>query len=155
VVFSRTLAGAHAFSLALRERRVSKTYLAVLSGTLEKTLLSSGSLRRDEASRTTVADEDGQTAETTFVPLAWAPGLTLARVDLGTGRTHQIRTHAQTAGYPLAGDRKYGGGNTPEGLDVPFLLHAWKLECALLPPLAAPLPASRAQFLENKFKFRL
>src|SRR5262249_37513348 len=35
VVFSRTLAGAHAFSLALRERRVAKTYLAVLSGTLE------------------------------------------------------------------------------------------------------------------------
>ncbi len=155
VVFSRTLAGAHAFSLALRERKVSKTYLAVVSGTLETVLRSSGALRRDEASRTTVADEDGQDAQTTFVPLAWAPGLTLVRVELGTGRTHQIRAHAQLAGHPLAGDGKYGGGTAPEGFDVPFLLHAWKLECALLPPLSAPLPVFRTQTLEKKFKFRL
>jgi 23S rRNA pseudouridine955/2504/2580 synthase len=155
VVFSRTLAGAHAFSQALRERQVSKTYLAVLTGTLEQTVRLSAALRRNNNSRTTLADEGGQESDTTLVPLAWSPGLTLAQVELGTGRTHQIRAHAQLAGHPLAGDRKYGGGAAPDGLDVPFLLHAWKLACALLPPVSAPLPAARARWLEIKFKFSL
>jgi RluA family pseudouridine synthase len=155
VVFSRSLAGAQAFSLALRERRVTKTYAAILSGTLEGRLESSAALRRDTATQTTVADEAGMEAGTVFVPLAWSPGLTLVRVELGTGRTHQIRAHAQRAGHPLAGDRKYGGGSSPDGLDVPFFLHAWRLECELLPPLSAPLPAARAAWIEKKFKFRL
>jgi len=141
IVFSRTLEGARSFSQALREHAVSKTYLAVLSGVLPHRHRSSAPI-------------EGRDADTLFVPLAWTDSLTLARVELGTGRTHQIRVHAQQAGHPLAGDRKYGGGPTPAGLDAPFLLHAWKLECSLLPPLTAPLPTVRADWLEKKFKFR-
>ena len=154
VVFSRTLRGAQTFSEALRGRQVSKTYLAVLVGALDRPYEASEPLERDTRTRITRSAGGGLEARTRFVPLASAEGLTLARVELGTGRTHQIRAHARQAGHPLAGDRKYGGGATPEGLDVPFLLHAWKLECALLPPLTAPLPQLREEWLKKKFKFR-
>jgi len=153
VVFSRTLTGARTFSQALADRQVSKVYLAVLRGRLEGPKEVLDSLSRNDATRTSSVDEQGEAAVSRFRPLAWAGGLTLAEVDLGTGRTHQIRVHAQTLGLPLAGDLKYGGEAPPPGLDVPWLLHAWKLSCALLPPLTAPLPRIRAQWMEKTFKF--
>ena len=46
---------------------------------------------------------------TTFKPIEqFGKVATLLDVDLGTGRTHQIRVHAAHAGYPVAGDEKYG-----------------------------------------------
>ena len=152
VVFSRTLAGAQIFSRALHDRQVRKTYLAVLSGRLASSFEAAAALLRDQEAQVTRADSQGRDSFTVFHPLAWADGLTLASAEIGTGRTHQIRVHAQLAGHPLAGDRKYGGVPLP-GLDVPFLLHAWKLECPLLPPLEAPLPALRADWLKKIFKF--
>ena len=46
----------------------------------------------------------------TAAPLAAAGGLTLVRVELGTGRSHQIRVQMKHAGYPLWGDNRYGSG---------------------------------------------
>lgn len=155
VVFSRTLEGARTFSEALASRRVTKVYLAVLAGSFAGERLISHPLERQEGSRTTVVSDQGDQAETRFEPLARTRDLTLARVHLGTGRTHQIRVHAQALGHPLAGDKKYGGGPTPTGLDVPWFLHAWRLESSLTPPLEAPLPAERLGWLQKTFKFDL
>ena len=152
VVFSRSLIGARTFSSALANRKVTKGYLAVLTGHLEAPREINDSLVRDDRTRTTRSGA-GIDAVTTFVPLAWAPGLTCAAVDLGTGRTHQIRTHAQTAGHPLAGDRKYGGGSPPIGLGVPWFLHAWKLSCEFFPEITAPLEPAQALWIKKTFKF--
>ena len=156
VVFSRTLVGARIFSEALANHGVRKTYLAVLTGNLREPREVKGELTRDTDTKISrIANQgEGQEAFSWFSPLAHTAGLTLAEVDLGTGRTHQIRVHAQSLGFPLAGDKKYGGGPTPPGLDVPWLLHAWKLSCDLLPELKAPLPAERTSWLEKTFKIR-
>lgn len=155
VVFSRTLEGAKAFSLALAEHRVEKVYLAVLSGSFEGEREVTQPLSREETSRTTVVSDQGDRADTRFEALSQSGDLTLVRVSLGTGRTHQIRAHAQAMGHPLAGDKKYGGGPTPTGLDVPWLLHAWRIQSSLVPPLEAPLPSNRLRWLEKTFKFDL
>ena len=51
----------------------------------------------------------------------------LLRVQLATGRTHQIRVHLQATGHPVVGDPSYGGARAPLAIGRPFL-HAGGLE---------------------------
>ena len=57
----------------------------------------------------------GKPARTEVTPLATAGGLTLARVRLFTGRTHQIRVHCAAMGHPVAGDKLYLPRPPPTG----------------------------------------
>jgi 23S rRNA pseudouridine955/2504/2580 synthase len=97
----------------LRQRQVQKRYLALVAGrwpfgvkTIDlplKTNLKQG------GERVVRVHSEGQQAVTTFKPLEqFGKIATLLDIDLGTGRTHQIRVHAAHAGYPVAGDEKYG-----------------------------------------------
>jgi len=82
----------------------------------------------------------------------------LARVEIETGRTHQIRVHAQHLGHPLAGDEKYGNEGFNKqmkalGLKRVFL-HAEQLD--LLHPVSevtlrvqAPLPEELSGVLDT------
>jgi 23S rRNA pseudouridine955/2504/2580 synthase len=55
------------------------------------------------------AHESGKEAVSVFRPVQFfGKKASLVEVSLETGRTHQIRVHAAHAGYPLAGDEKYG-----------------------------------------------
>lgn len=60
---------------------------------------------------------DGKTALTRFELLRYDPARnrSLARVQLLTGRQHQIRRHFAAAGYPVIGDPRYGRGNKDPG----------------------------------------
>ena len=132
IVFSRNLEGARRFSLLLRERWLGKYYLALAEGTLkgpecwEDTLAgrgTAGTFVQGAVGMTVQAPAGaGKDAVTWVRPLAHAEGHTLLLAKIGTGRTHQIRVQASLRGYPLAGDRKYGGHGKE------FFLHAWALE---------------------------
>jgi 23S rRNA pseudouridine955/2504/2580 synthase len=95
-----------------REGRVRKRYLALLSGRwsrdhqqvrvpLRKNTLQSGE-------RVVRVDAAGKDAHTEFRVLRRFPNATLVEAELKTGRTHQIRVHAQYLGTPILGDEKYG-----------------------------------------------
>lgn len=67
-------------------------------------------------------------AETTFArlnPRLTMSGTSLLEAELTTGRTHQIRVHGASSGFPVVGDRRYG---PPDAEDMPLHLHAWRLE---------------------------
>jgi 23S rRNA pseudouridine955/2504/2580 synthase len=158
IVFSTNLAGARNFSALLRERRIRKTYLALLDGVLERDETWEDALVRDkEQGKSFTADagdDSAKEARTRVYPLAHTPmdrmpALTLARLEIDTGRTHQIRAQAAAHGHPLAGDRKYGGSGQRGG----FLLHAWTREHAVhdLPELPRRLEAP----LPDNFKRRI
>jgi 23S rRNA-/tRNA-specific pseudouridylate synthase len=83
-------------SKAFKSHAIQRRYLAVLSGRLPDSCTWSWPL-------------DGRTATTHVRLLGYGRGKTAVEVSLETGRTHQIRKHASMAGYPLIGDRRYGG----------------------------------------------
>lgn len=132
MVFARSRMAASLLSQQVRERQFSKCYLAAVHGTPQP---QSGEMRdllgRDSVRRVTyVADTpsaDTREAVLTYETLDTADGLSLVRVQLHTGRTHQIRVQFTSRGLPLAGDRKYG---IPEDGTVPLALWAYRLSFA-------------------------
>lgn len=139
--------------------RVEKRYRALLSGCLpRREHRIEAPLRRVRAAGGIVAvDKAGRSAITHFRVDRCFAAATLATVTLGTGRTHQIRVHAQHMGHPVAGDPKYAPRETNKafrslGLKRMFL-HAESLEFvspATRHPVrvTAPLPADLQAFLE-------
>ncbi len=79
-----------------------------------------------------IVSPSGRSARTIFQPLRYANGYTLVEVKLMTGRMHQIRVHAASAGFPVAADRKYGNVSDNRKLAQMGikrqLLHASKIE---------------------------
>ncbi|MDR2743446.1 MAG: RluA family pseudouridine synthase [Treponema sp.] len=164
IVFSKSLEGARGFRSLLREKRVRKTYLALLEGILDRDetwediLIRDRDLGKSFVSPGPASGEAPREARTRVRPLARnaaasAAGVTLARLEPDTGRTHQIRVQAAAHGHPLAGDRKYGGAAQGGG----FLLHAHSLELpgqtlpGLPRRLEAPLPDYFRKRIEELF----
>ena len=103
----------------LRDGKVEKKYLALVKGKWEL-----GQKRIDVPLRTDIrvggertvkAHASGKESVSHFKPVQFfGKRASLVEVALETGRTHQIRVHAAHAGYPLAGDQKYGDADFNE-----------------------------------------
>ena len=123
----------------LREKHVDKRYLALVAGSwpknqriveapLQKNVLQSGE-------RMVRVNQEGKRAVTEFSIVERLRGATLIEARPITGRTHQIRVHAQHAGFPLCGDEKYSDERTAgftQRLGIKRLfLHAQSLSFSL------------------------
>ncbi|NYF92272.1 RluA family pseudouridine synthase [Tunturiibacter empetritectus] len=145
-------------------RQVTKTYVALLHGHLKKDDTTvSLPIARDliRRSRMTTRRADGRTAVSHFHVLERLTTphgpFTLVEVRIETGRTHQIRVHAQSLGHPIVGDTLYGAphaipGLPPETNLTRNFLHAAHLsfthpQTGKPMDLAAPLPVELESFL--------
>jgi 23S rRNA pseudouridine955/2504/2580 synthase len=154
LLVSRKPAALRTLHALLREGRVEKKYLALVKGKWEL-----GKKRIDAPLRTDIrvggertvkAHESGKEAVSHFRPVQFfGKKATLVEVALETGRTHQIRVHAAHAGYPLAGDVKYGDADFNETMAASGLkrmfLHAAQVsftwpETGVEFTASAPLP---------------
>lgn len=130
-----------------RERRIEKTYVALLhgkikgnAGTIE--LPVARDLRR--RTRMTVRRREGRAARTDWRARLRLDGFTVIDADLRTGRTHQIRVHFSALGCPVVGDTLYGAPRQE------------RVGPLLLPPLDRNfLHAARVAFLHPRTARRI
>jgi 23S rRNA pseudouridine1911/1915/1917 synthase len=156
-------------------RRVAKTYIALVHGTLAKDNVTVNlPIARDLVRRTrmTTRRPDGRSAVSHIKVLERLGtrygAFTLVEVRIETGRTHQIRVHMQSLGHPVVGDTLYGApraivpvarkGEIEHPTEEPIaglernFLHAAHLEFAhpqtgKALTIDAPLPAELEEFL--------
>ena len=97
---------------ALNEAQAEKYYIAVVSGVIGKPSELKGFIDKDpRKNESTVSDKPYAKAGriiTEYTPIGRGENLTLLRVKLVTGKSHQIRAHLKAAGHPILGDPKYG-----------------------------------------------
>lgn len=132
-----------------RQRQTGKTYLAMVRGQwpvklkvldkpLHKYLIDSKDHRAGERRVKVVSrdDSDGMPSVTLVKVRCASADYSLLEVTIKTGRTHQIRVHLASEGYPILGDDKYGDFELNKSLarsDIEvglkrMFLHAWRLQ---------------------------
>ena len=164
LIVARTLPAHTALVRMLEERDIHRGYEAICRGVMTAGGTVDAPIDRHPTDRVRMAvRHGGRDAVTHYRVIKRFRAHTHVRVQLETGRTHQIRVHLSHAGFPIIGDRVYGGRLTfPRGAteelkaalrDFPRqALHAARLEFAH--PVTgkdveciAPLPADMQQLL--------
>lgn len=132
ILAAKTRAAAGFLGRAIQERRVEKTYLALLAAAPDpdvgQIVLA---LRREEIGREAYmrpcGDDhpDAEAALSRYRTLAAGPAGALVELKPVTGRMHQLRVHLAGIGRPILGDARYGGALVAGGATVPrLMLHA-------------------------------
>lgn len=155
VLFAKDMGHCAAFGNLFRDNKVEKRYAAVVRGysdidtpfSIDKPLAKDSAAVPGNAPCRFKIDESGKSA-VTIVERAQRldNGFTLLSIMPLTGRTHQIRVHLASIGFPIVGDTVYGGEHLGDGSTPPrrMLLHCESLsfahpyanaECAITAPL--------------------
>ncbi len=127
-----------------RDRETGKTYLALVKGQwpsnkkvidlpLQRYLIPNGVGEGERRVRIAAKDDANAQRAITLVRVSRLVGdYSLLEVTIKTGRTHQIRVHLASQGYPIVGDDKYGDFELNKRLAAQgmkrMFLHAWRLQ---------------------------
>ena len=153
LVAARTAVTHTRLRAAFRRKAVVKEYLAVITGHLAESRVVTQPLARHHRSPGRMVPGRGARrtwpAVTEILPIGGDATLTIVRLRMRTGVTHQLRVHLATLGHPIVGDRRYGRtALDPMTIGVPLpswhFLHARRIafDDADLPwSLATPFPS--------------
>lgn len=127
VIFAKRPAVARKFQMAIQNRQVRKSYLALLENKLNGPIHVDAPIARRKGGPVFVKsevreDRTAQDAVTDFDPLSYGKDMTLCEVRPETGRKHQIRVHADHIAHRVVGDKIYGPDET---LYIEFIEDGW------------------------------
>ncbi len=124
MVFAKTSKAASRLSKQIQKHEMKKIYMAVIEGKVSDSGIFTDRLKKDEKTNTTIISEDGKEAELSYNLVGFVNNLSLVRISLKTGRSHQIRVQFASRKIPLYGDQRY---NPKASLDQ-IALFASRLE---------------------------
>lgn len=137
IIAGKTLLGSQEMSKILKERTADKFYLCLVKGVIKKESLIEGYLNKEkEKNQVTIkaklSSKEDLPIKTQYIPLANNGNITLLKVKLITGRSHQIRAHLASIGHPIIGDGKYGQEEINQVFQKKYrlknqLLHSYQL----------------------------
>lgn len=107
MVFARTSKAASRLSNMIRMHEFEKNYLAIVEGKVPDEGVFENYLLKLENENKTIVDKDGKYSKLSYKLLSYKDGLSLVKIKLDTGRSHQIRVQFSSRGYALWGDQKY------------------------------------------------
>lgn len=115
-------------SQMFKDRLVKKIYIAVINGKLDEEIIIDKPIGRDIRDRKKMAVNftNGKNAVTKVCPICYNSNYSFVKVEIETGRTHQIRVHLKSINHSIVGDKTYGIKNEKIKLDGQ-LLHAYGL----------------------------
>ena len=124
MVFAKTSKAASRLSKQIQKHEFKKIYMAVTQGKVSENGVFKDKLKKDEKTNITTVSEDGKEAELSYNLVGFFNNLSLVRISLKTGRSHQIRVQFASRKIPLYGDQKYN----PNAVKDQIALFASKIE---------------------------
>ncbi|KAB0582831.1 RluA family pseudouridine synthase [Campylobacter sputorum subsp. sputorum] len=108
-----------------KNMRVKKTYIAMVKGIISEELHIDNPIItiKGKGGAYSKISPQGKSAISDIYPFMISGKKSIVRVDIKTGRTHQIRVHLANLGYPVIGDEKYGKNSSKR-----MFLHSYKTE---------------------------
>lgn len=123
MVFAKTSKAASRLSEQVRSHQFQKEYYAVVLGKIEKQGHLEDNLLKDTKKNIVTVHSSGKKAILDFTCLQYRNGMSLVKIQLKTGRSHQIRVQFQHHGFPLYGDQKYSKKAVP-GEQIALFSHS-------------------------------
>lgn len=150
IVAGKTILGSQTMSAAFHDRTIGKYYICVVKGIMQSPARLCGYITKDAEDNTArvITQEEWKSLDdaaravyvpidTEFMPVAAGEHVTLVKVHLITGKTHQIRAHLKSIGYPIAGDYKYGDDTFNKVMKEKYRIKSQMLHaCELVIPAA-------------------
>jgi len=107
MVFAKTSKAASRLSEQIRNNEFKKTYHAVVLGKTKEFDILKDKLLKDTKTNITKVDNNGKEAILEYSLVGYKNDMSLVKINLKTGRSHQIRVQFSSRNHPLYGDQKY------------------------------------------------
>lgn len=107
MVFAKTSKAASRLSDQVRTHQLKKVYYAVVDGNVKESDTLVDKLLKDNKTNITRVSKDGKEAILDYTKIEYKDNFSLVRINLKTGRSHQIRVQFSSRNHALYGDQKY------------------------------------------------